>query len=118
MRRDPLRHPIRILVLLAVLFATDARALQRGDTGYGITVIQGTERVRFDVEILGVLDSWGSAGNTILARLSGAGLEKTGVLQGMSGSPVVVDGELIGAVAGSTYVMSTVKKPPARKRPG
>lgn len=92
--------PLRCLLLGAlVLFAVDADALERGDLGHGVTVLQGEEPERFEVEILGVMESWGSAGNTILARLSGANLEKTGVLQGMSGSPVFVDGELIGAVA-------------------
>ena len=88
-----------LLVATLSLVFTEASALERGDTGYGITVMQGTEPTRFEVEILGVMESWGSTGNTILARLSGADLEKTGVLQGMSGSPVYVDGELIGAVA-------------------
>jgi len=88
-----------VLFFASVLTAGDAGAVDRGDRGYGITVLSGTERERFEVEILGVMESWGSAGNTILARLSGAGLEKTGVLQGMSGSPVYVDGTLIGAVA-------------------
>ena len=91
----------RLLVALLLLFVARAEAteLSRGDTGYGITVMQGETPERFEVEILGVMESWGSAGNTILARLSGAGLERTGVLQGMSGSPVYVDGELVGAVA-------------------
>lgn len=88
-----------LTVLLVALSIAPASALQRGDTGYGMTVMQGETPERFEVEILGVMESWGSAGNTILARLSGAGLERTGVLQGMSGSPVFVDGELIGAVA-------------------
>lgn len=87
-----------LLILLGALIAP-AFAVERGDTGYGITVLQGETHERFEVEILGVMESWGSAGNTILARLSGANLETTGVLQGMSGSPVYVDGELIGAVA-------------------
>jgi hypothetical protein len=69
-----------------------------GDVGHGLTVFRGSTPERFEVEILGVVEGWGAAGTTILARLSGAGLEQTGVLQGMSGSPVWVDGELIGAV--------------------
>ena len=93
--------PSRRFAILFVLIAlvTGAPAVERGDVGHGFTVLQGSDHVRFEVEILGVLEGWGSAGNTILGRLSGAGLEETGVLQGMSGSPVFVDGELIGAVA-------------------
>ena len=67
--------------------------------GYGLTVYRGHELERFSVEILGSLLKAGSTTDLILARLSGSPLEETGVLQGMSGSPVWVDGELIGAVA-------------------
>jgi hypothetical protein len=61
-------------------------------------VFRGTDPERFEVEILGSVEGMGGTGTTILARLSGAGLEHSGVQQGMSGSPVYVDGELIGAV--------------------
>jgi hypothetical protein len=61
-------------------------------------VFRGTEPERFEVEILGSVSGMGGTGTTILARLSGAGLEHSGVQQGMSGSPVYIDGELIGAV--------------------
>ena len=77
--------------------------LARGMKGYGLTVLAGTEIVRFDVEILSVLTKWDLHQDVILARLSGQNLEKTGVIMGMSGSPVYVrhDGKdkLIGAVA-------------------
>ena len=83
---------------VALVVATPADALERGDRGHGLSVFQGDQPERFEVEILGRVEGWGSAGSTILARLSGAGLETTGVLQGMSGSPVWVDGELVGAI--------------------
>ena len=78
--------------------------LRRGMTGYGLTVLAGTETVRFDVEILSVMDRWEPQRDVILARLSGAGLEQLGLAAGMSGSPVYIrdtDGKdkLIGAVA-------------------
>jgi len=78
--------------------------LRRGMTGYGLTVLAGTEITRFDVEILSVMDRWEPHQDVILARLSGAGLEHLGLAAGMSGSPVFVrdaDGKdkLIGAVA-------------------
>ncbi len=67
--------------------------------GYGLSVFRGQEPERFEVEILGNMAGVTVGDDYILAKLSGAGLEKTGVIAGMSGSPVYVDGELIGAVA-------------------
>ena len=82
--------------------------LHRGMKGYGLTVMAGTEIARFDVEIVSVLQNYTAFApqhDIILARLSGLGLDKTGIIAGMSGSPVYVvdpkDGKekLIGAVA-------------------
>ncbi len=67
--------------------------------GVGRTVFTGNQIDEFQVEILGVLDNVGPKQSLILARLSGGPLEHTGVLQGMSGSPVYIDGRLAGAVA-------------------
>lgn len=104
-----------VLVLLClVCFARASSAVGTGDRGYGLSVFRGSTPERFEVEILGVVEGWGAAGTTILARLSGAGLERTGVLQGMSGSPVWIDGELIGAVM-STW--SFASEPIAGIRP-
>src|SRR4051794_26986440 len=74
----------------------DVRA---GMHGVGKTVFSGNRVEDFDVEILGVLENIGPKQSLILARLSGGPLEKTGVMQGMSGSPVYIDGKLVGAVA-------------------
>lgn len=73
--------------------------VQPGMTGTGRTVFAGTEISTFQVEILGKLPNIGPDQNLILARCSGGPLAETGVLSGMSGSPVVIDGRLIGAVA-------------------
>jgi SpoIVB peptidase S55 len=73
--------------------------LRPGMKGYGKTVFQGTKIEQFDVEILGVLKNIAPKQDMILSRLSGGPLEHTGVIAGMSGSPVFVDGKLIGAVA-------------------
>jgi hypothetical protein len=70
-----------------------------GMKGYGKTVFQGTKIEQFDVELLGVLKNFAPKQDMILARLSGGPLAKTGVIAGMSGSPVYVDGKLVGAVA-------------------
>jgi len=67
--------------------------------GTGRTVFSGTRIEEFQVEILGVLENVGPKQSIVLARLSGGPLEKTGVLQGMSGSPVYIQGRLLGAVA-------------------
>jgi hypothetical protein len=70
-----------------------------GMRGTGRTVFSGSQVGEFQVEILGVLDNVGPKESLILARLSGGPLEHTGVMAGMSGSPVYIDGKLVGAVA-------------------
>src|SRR5262249_27692747 len=67
--------------------------------GVGRTVFQGNRIDDFQVEVLGVLENFGPKESLILARLSGGPLEHTGVMQGMSGSPVYINGRLAGAVA-------------------
>ncbi len=74
--------------------------LRRGMSGFGLTTFQGTEIDTFQVEILGVLKgALGPRMDMILARLSGGPLEHTGLIRGMSGSPVYIDGRLIGAIS-------------------
>jgi len=79
--------------------------LRRGMKGYGLTVLAGNEVVRFQAEIVSVVKQWRPKQDLILARLSGQNLEETGIIAGMSGSPIYVtdpaDGKdkLIGAVA-------------------
>jgi len=73
--------------------------LKPGMRGTGRTVFSGNKIEEFQVEILGVLDNIGPKEALILGRLSGGPLEHTGVMQGMSGSPVYIDGKLVGAVA-------------------
>ncbi|HHH75500.1 MAG TPA: hypothetical protein ENL03_00580, partial [Phycisphaerae bacterium] len=83
--------------------------LARGMKGYGLTVMAGVEIVKFDAEIVSVAVSNGPHQDMILARLRGPGKEdyltKTGIIAGMSGSPVYIkdpdDGKMkmIGAVA-------------------
>lgn len=81
--------------------------IRPGMTGVGRTVFQGTELQDFKVHILGVLRNvQGPRRDLILARLEGGPLADTGVAQGMSGSPVYVDGRLIGAVSYSIGAFS------------
>src|ERR1017187_3063371 len=83
------------LALAAVLSAQTAlfplKDLKPGMRGTGRTVFNGNKIEDFQVEILGVLDNIGPKESLILARLSGGPLEHTGVMQGMSGSPVYID---------------------------
>src|SRR5271168_5072028 len=80
----------------------------------GKTVFQGSKIEDFQVEILGVLENVGPRQSIILARLSGGPLAETGVMQGMSGSPVYMDGRLVGAVA---LAFNFSKEPIAGIRP-
>jgi hypothetical protein len=84
--------------------------IRPGMVGIGRTVLQGTELQEFKANILGVLRNvQGPKRDLILARLEGAGLETSGVSQGMSGSPVYIDGRLIGAVS---YSIGSFAKEP------
>src|SRR6516165_741797 len=102
------REVHRLVVLAALALAADLSAqtalfplkeLKPGMHGTGRTVFNGNKIEDFQVEILGVLNNIGPKESLILARLSGGPLEHTGVMRGMSGSPVYIDGRLAGAVA-------------------
>jgi hypothetical protein len=74
--------------------------IRPGLKGVGRTVFEGNKVQEFQVEFLGVLRNFlAPKHDVILARLSGGPLAQTGVVEGMSGSPVYVDGKLVGAVA-------------------
>jgi hypothetical protein len=92
-----------VFALAAALHAQTAffplKDIKPGMRGVGKTIFSGNRIDEFQVEILGVLENIGPKQNLILARLSGGPLAETGVLQGMSGSPVYIDGKLAGAVA-------------------
>src|SRR5262245_12255681 len=74
--------------------------LRTGMKGTARTVFTGSETEEFGVEVLGVLPGFpGPRQSAIIARLSGSNVEKTGVFAGMSGSPVYIDGKIVGAIA-------------------
>jgi hypothetical protein len=93
----------------ALLLATSGKAqsqnffrlqdVKPGMRGVGRTVFHDNRIEDFQVEILGVLENLSPKQSIILARLSGGPLQETGVIQGMSGSPVYIDGKLLGAIA-------------------
>lgn len=89
-----------------------AKDVKRGMKGYGLSVFRGTKPERFGVEVLGVLRNRMPKQDMILIRMKGAGLEKTGVIAGMSGSPIYLkvgnEYKLAGAVA---YGWSFPKEP-------
>lgn len=73
--------------------------LRPGMKGVGYTVVRGVEPVAFDVEIVGVLPDTFPQLDLVVARLTGLDLERSNVVSGMSGSPVFIDGRLLGAIA-------------------
>ena len=101
-----LRFVVPAVLALAAVFPGSAQTgflplkdVKPGMRGVGRTVFSGSRIEEFQVEVLGVLENVGPKESLILARLSGGPLEHTGVMQGMSGSPVYIDGKLVGAVA-------------------
>ncbi len=102
----------RFVLLVAALscaLAAGARAaapltlapdqLKPGDRAIVRTVFQGTKIEEFEAEIVGVFRAGRTAGDMILGRALGERVAKTGIAQGMSGSPVYVNGKLIGALS-------------------
>ena len=73
--------------------------LKPGMTGYGLTVMHGVKIQKFKVTIVDVMSNFQPDMNVILVRCSGLGLSKSGIIEGMSGSPVYIHGRLIGAIA-------------------
>lgn len=74
--------------------------IRRGQQGVAYTVFEGTKPEPMGVEILGVLrNAIGPRLDMILARLEGTKPDYTGVVAGMSGSPVYIDGRLVGALS-------------------
>jgi hypothetical protein len=94
--------PALFFVIAGTTFAQgffQLKDVRPGQHGVGRTVFHGNRIEEFQVEILGVLENLTPKQSIILAKLSGGPLEETGVMQGMSGSPVYIDGKLLGAVA-------------------
>ncbi len=83
--------------------------VREGMRGTARTVFRGTEPEEFNVEILGILPGGvGPKQDLIVGRLSGGGAERTAVFAGMSGSPVYVNGKLVGAIS---YAFPFAKEP-------
>ena len=96
---------LALLLFLAAGLPAQSRTfpvdgLKAGMVGIGKTVFEGDRLDEFKVHILGVLRNViGTRRNLVLARLEGGPLANTGVIAGMSGSPVYIDGRLVGAIS-------------------
>ncbi len=116
--RSHLSKPLRFLLiaLLAVLAVLCLRPgvaapqesnemlplsqVRAGMQGYAYTIFAGDQVERFNLEVIGVLDNFlGPKQSIILVQLKGPKVEHTGVVAGMSGSPVYLDGKLAGALS-------------------
>ena len=102
-----LRGAVVVAFLLAVAAGLPAQSrtfpvdeVKPGMVGIGRTVFEGDRLEEFKVHVIGVLrNSIGPRRDLILAKLEGGPLANTGVIAGMSGSPVYIDGRLVGAVS-------------------
>ncbi|HEY6357176.1 MAG TPA: SpoIVB peptidase S55 domain-containing protein, partial [Vicinamibacterales bacterium] len=118
----PSRAPLAVIFIVVAMVGLVARgaqgpgatlsidALRPGMTGVGRTVFAGDRVEEFRVNILGVVKNvMGPKRDLIVARLEGGPLAETGVIAGMSGSPVYVNDKLIGAVS---YALGSFPKEP------
>jgi hypothetical protein len=87
------------LALVPGVVTLDPAAVRVGQTGICVTEWTGGQRREVSVEVLGTLDAAAPDRTLVLVRLSDPELEGAGVVAGMSGSPVYIDGKLLGAVA-------------------
>ena len=99
---------VLLIAFLSVTFVQIASAqeymdiseVQKGMHGVAKTIVLGTEIEEFGVEVLDVLKNQGPAGDLILIRVYGDVINRTGgIANGMSGSPVYINGKLVGAIA-------------------
>ncbi len=100
-----------LLLLASVWIALPACAQQSEETiavsdvkpgmqGYAYTIFEGDQVEKFDLQVLGVMPNFlGPKQSIILVELKGPKVEHTGVVAGMSGSPVYLDGKLAGALS-------------------
>lgn len=73
--------------------------IRPGMVGYGLTVFQGTKVEKFNVKVIGVVKKVLNGRDAVLVRMSGGPIGRSNVIKGMSGSPVYIDGKLVGAIS-------------------
>src|SRR5713101_7501742 len=104
--------PLAILGFVAVFFvapspsAADSNEIlpldqvRPGMQGYAYTIFAGDQVEKFDLEVIGIMPNFlGPKQSIILVQLKGPKVEHTGVVAGMSGSPVYIEGKLVGALS-------------------
>src|SRR4030042_1596944 len=110
-----MKRSILLIVSLGLscwLLATDIMKLSEirtGMEGEGKTIFKGSNIESFKFKVLGILDKFVSDKNLIIAELFAPELNEGGVIAGMSGSPVYINGKLIGSVS---YGLSNFSKKP------
>jgi len=104
-----------ILIIVITLFGTlsfseimKLKDLKIGMEGSGKTIYKGTDIETFKFKILGFIENFSAGKTLIIAELYSPVLAEGGIVSGMSGSPVYIDGKIIGAVA---YGFGFSKKP-------
>src|SRR3984893_13306518 len=111
--RSIVRSIFSAIITLAMLLGapTHLRAQQSGEIltlsqvhpgmqGYAYTIFAGDQVEKFDLEVLGIMPNFlGPKQSIILVQLRGPKVEHTGVVAGMSGSPVYLEGKLAGALS-------------------
>ena len=104
-RLDRLMILLSLFFLLGNLYCAPLQTisideLERGMSGYGLTVMAGREPIKFKVEVVDVLRNFGGPKrNAFLVRMIGKEVERTRVASGMSGSPIFIKERLAGALA-------------------
>jgi hypothetical protein len=100
-----------------------------GMQGYAYTIFAGDQVEKFDLEVLGVMENFlGPKQSIILVQLKGPKVEHTGVVAGMSGSPVYLEGKLAGALSlklgvftkepiGGVTPIESILNPPSQNAP-
>ncbi|HAV92235.1 TPA: hypothetical protein DCW38_03535, partial [candidate division WOR-3 bacterium] len=86
----------------------DIGELQKGMKGYCTTVFNGTKIDTFEVEVIDIIGDGESSVEMALVKCIGANVEKTGIAQGMSGSPVYFNGKLFGSLS---YTWDNLREP-------
>jgi hypothetical protein len=98
---------LKLMALLVITGSSSVPAVEHldpteatpGRKGICITEMDGGERVEIPLTVLGTVGSGTPDGEIVLVRLDHPRLEETGIIAGMSGSPVYLDGKLLGALA-------------------
>ncbi|MFB6290657.1 MAG: SpoIVB peptidase S55 domain-containing protein [Candidatus Bipolaricaulia bacterium] len=92
--------------------------IQKDMKGVGKTVVKGTKMSKFSVDVVDVINKPGELEDFVIVRVSGNAIEKSGgVAQGMSGSPIYIDGKLIGALSRSALWSRETEEPIALVTP-